>query len=153
MFLEIFFQKVCEYVCLYVCLYICLSFCDHVSKPLTGKSSPYTRNKCWKKPVLHLPTGKLLLESGFLSGLKTVWSNFPQALNQAFLAVFTAVLQLKSTQVFFPKLACQAHRKCISCQLKSGHDPCLHKWKWRAAQRLEFSKNNTIKQLRRYFCT
>ena len=31
----------------YVCMYVCLSFRDHVSKPLTDESSPYTgtRNK------------------------------------------------------------------------------------------------------------
>ena len=38
---EVVFQK----VCVYVCLYICLSFSDHVSKPLTGESSPYMINK------------------------------------------------------------------------------------------------------------
>jgi len=35
------------------------------------------------------------LKAGFFSELKTRWSNPPQTLNQVFLAVFSAVLQLK----------------------------------------------------------
>ena len=38
-----------------------------------------------------------------------------QTSNQAFLTMLTAVLQLKNTQLAF-----QAHRKCVSCQLKVG---------------------------------
>jgi len=51
------------------------------------------------KPVIHLRTGKLLLKGWFLSGLKTVRSDYLQTSNQAFLAVFTAISQLKNTQV------------------------------------------------------
>jgi len=69
-----------------------------MSKPLTGESSPYTRNKGKIKPVFHLSTGKLLLKGRFLFGVKTVRSDSQQTLNQAFLAMFTAVSQLKSTQ-------------------------------------------------------
>ena len=42
---------------MFVYLYVyCFSFRDHVSKPLTGESSPYTRNKDYIKPVFHLST-------------------------------------------------------------------------------------------------
>ena len=42
---------------------------------------------------------------GFFSGLKTGWSNSPQTSNQAFLMVFTAFSQLKSTLVGLPRVA------------------------------------------------
>jgi len=51
------------------------------------------------KPVFHLRRGKLLLKGKFLSGLKNLWSDTPQILKQAFLAVFTAISQLKNTQI------------------------------------------------------
>ena len=37
--LKLFYER-----CVYVRLHICLSFCAHMTKPLTGESSPYTRN-------------------------------------------------------------------------------------------------------------
>jgi len=43
--------------------------------------------------------GKLLFKGEFLFGLKTVRSNSLQTSNQAFLAMFTAISQLKNTQV------------------------------------------------------
>ena len=51
------FSKMCVFVCMHVCMYIYLSFrTADVRKPLSCKSSVYSRNK---RPVLHLHTGKL----------------------------------------------------------------------------------------------
>ena len=75
---------------------VCLSFSDHVSKPLTGKSSPYTRNKGYIKPVLHLHTGKLLLEGEFLFWVENQAEQLSTDFEPCFLAVFTAILQLKT---------------------------------------------------------
>ena len=48
-FLKLFSENVCVcvhlFVRMHVCLHICLSFRDHVSKPLTGISNPFTGNK------------------------------------------------------------------------------------------------------------
>ena len=41
-FLKLFSKKC---VCVCACMYVCLSFHDHVSKPLTGESSKYAKNK------------------------------------------------------------------------------------------------------------
>ena len=67
-----------------------------MSKPLIGKSSPYTRNK-------GCITLKLLFEciNYFFSELKTRQSDSSQALNPASLVVFSAFSQLKNTVADF----------------------------------------------------
>ena len=47
-------------------LSISVSFCTHQSKPIWHQVVLYTRNKGYTKSVLHLYTGKLWLEGGFL---------------------------------------------------------------------------------------
>jgi len=59
--------------------------------------SPYMRSKGEIKLVFNLRTGKFLLKGEFLSGLKMLWSDSPQTSNQAFIGVFTVVLQLENT--------------------------------------------------------
>ena len=74
---------------------ICLSFRYHVRKPLTGKSSPYAKNKGYINPVLHL--GNLCSKAGFFSELKTWQSYTSQTSFPTFLVVFFAVSLLKNT--------------------------------------------------------
>jgi len=51
---------------------------------------------------------------GFFSGLKNGQSNSPQTSNQAFLAVFTAISQLKN-----PEAGLSGSQECISCWLNN----------------------------------
>ena len=55
----------------HTCLYILLPFCNYVSKPSSGKSSSYTRNKGWTQPVSHLCTDRLWLKIVSFAELKT----------------------------------------------------------------------------------
>jgi len=112
-------------VCIYVCVIVCLfffSFRAHVSKPLTGESSPYTRNKLNKACItLTVCTGKLLLKVGLFSGR----GDPLQTSNLAFLAVFTAILQLKNTKVGLSG----SQEKCVSPCSICGRDLYFHKLK------------------------
>ena len=60
---------------------------------------------------------KLCLKASFFSGLKTGWSNSPQTLNLAFIAVFTAVSQLKNTKV-------------VLSGSQEMHISLFEKWEW-----------------------
>ena len=83
-------------------------FHDYVIVPTTlnikqvksqgGNSKP--RGGLYTPPPSQInPWVSFCLKAGFFSGLKTRCSNSQQILNQAFLAVFTAVPQLKNTKV------------------------------------------------------
>ena len=71
--------------------------CEQTIIALSFKSSLYTRNKSYTKPVLCLRSGKLGSKAGFF--LKSGCADSTQTLSLAFLVDFSGVLQLKYTRV------------------------------------------------------
>jgi len=65
-----------------------------MSKPLSYKSSLYTRNKGLYYPYAQVNSA---LKVGFFPGLKMWRSNHSQTLRLAFIADFSGILQLENT--------------------------------------------------------